>query len=274
MPNLIKLRRNLFEGDFPLTQGFGQHPEWYAVFGLKGHNGIDYATPTGTKLFSSINGTVIENAYDKGGYGNYIKIENDYCGVIYAHMKTLSPLKVGSNVKAGDVVGISGNTGNSTGSHLHFGVFPKPRNRDNGYAGYIDPFDKSLVEWVDDLDVPASTDEILVLRNALKVSEENKDMYKSRWEQLKKDNKKITGERDDALSNYGKLKDLMEDSLKEDQDIKNEAIKQARSQYEPLVKELRIEIERLTNKDFTLEEIVQILKNYGSKSWKSLLIKK
>lgn len=145
---MIKLKTDLFEGNYPLTQAFGLNFNWYAPFGLKGHNGIDYGLPVGTKLFSAITGTVTEVALDARGYGNYIKIENDECGILYGHMRELSPLKVGSNVKAGDLIGYSGNTGNSTGPHLHFGLFPKPRNRNNGYAGYINPLDKKLVNWV------------------------------------------------------------------------------------------------------------------------------
>lgn len=151
---MIKLQKNIFEGDFPLTQLFGVNKENYVVFGLEGHNGIDYATPSVTTLYSCINGTIIEVFNDTYGYGKYIKIENDECGVLYAHMRVLSPLSVGSEVKAGDIIGETGNTGNSTGPHLHFGVFPKPRDRSNGFSGYINPLDKNLVEWVENLNNP------------------------------------------------------------------------------------------------------------------------
>lgn len=156
---MIKLKRNLFEGDGILTQGFGEHPEWYAGFGLKGHNGIDYGIPTGTQLYSCINGKVIEKLNDTTGYGMYVKIENDECGVLYGHMKRWD-VEVGQDVIAGQQIGLSDNTGNSTGPHLHFGVFPKPRDRTNGYAGYINPFDKTQIQWVDTLEVPAMVDGI------------------------------------------------------------------------------------------------------------------
>ena len=83
----------------------------------------------------------IRSQLDKTGYGNYIKIENNYCGVIYGHLKSFS-VKVGDTVTAGQLIGISNNTGNSTGLILHFGVYPIPRDRNNGFTGYIDPFDK------------------------------------------------------------------------------------------------------------------------------------
>lgn len=146
----IKLQAGLYEGkELGYSQYFGENPDWYKPFGMKGHNGIDIPTPTGTKLLSCINGKVTETANDVKGYGIYVKIENEYCGVLYAHLKDFS-LKVGDKVKAGDFVGFSGNTGNSTGPHLHFGVFPIPRDRSNGYAGYIDPFGEQI-EWVKSL---------------------------------------------------------------------------------------------------------------------------
>jgi murein DD-endopeptidase MepM/ murein hydrolase activator NlpD len=155
----IRLLNYLYEGpDAPITQRFANKlilngVDVYAQYNLKGHNGIDFALVTGTILVSCITGTVIEAENDPAGYGNYIKIENDYCGVLYAHMDSFT-VGVGDKVKAGDIIGKSDNTGNSTGPHLHFGVFPKPRDRANGYAGYIDPFNNSLVEWVESLDDP------------------------------------------------------------------------------------------------------------------------
>lgn len=155
---MITLQKNLFEGNFPLSQEFGKNPAWYAKFGLKGHNGIDYALPKGTKLFSCIFGTVTEINNDTRGYGLYIKIENAQCGVLYAHLSKTN-VKVGDFVEPGRLLGYSGNTGNSTGPHLHFGVFPKPRDRQNGYVGYIDPLNKGNVEWVDKLPRPENPDE-------------------------------------------------------------------------------------------------------------------
>lgn len=150
---MIKLRKNFYEGkELGYSQYFGENPDWYAPFGMKGHNGIDIPTTVGTRLYSTINGTVTETANDVKGYGIYVKIENDTCGVLYGHLREFS-LRVGDKVKGGDFVGFSGNTGNSTGPHLHFGVFPIPRDRNNGYTGYIDPLGNQI-EWVDELENP------------------------------------------------------------------------------------------------------------------------
>jgi len=130
-----------------ITQKFGVNASAYAKFGLKGHNGIDYRAflPNGNRaysggvseVFAPHSGKIIENALDANGYGNYIKIENDKYGSVLAHFSSKSPLAVGSSVKIGQLVGYQGTTGNSTGIHLHWGFYKHPRNRANGYAGFI-----------------------------------------------------------------------------------------------------------------------------------------
>ena len=82
------------------------------------HRGVDIAVPTGTTVLAAMDGTVTTAAYDSY-YGNYVVIEdsNGYC-TKYAHMDTLS-VSAGQTVKHGDSIGTTGNTGSSTGSHLH-----------------------------------------------------------------------------------------------------------------------------------------------------------
>lgn len=135
-----------FKGEFRKTQGFNDPccRSSYAKFGLSGHNGWDFATPVGTQLLSPHIGTIKENAFDANGYGWYIKIENDNEWSILAHLKSASSLKIGTEVKEGDPVGLSGNTGNSTGPHVHWGYGRNPRNKDNGFNGYIDQ-----THWMD-----------------------------------------------------------------------------------------------------------------------------
>lgn len=125
-----------FKGSFVLTQKFGENPANYSQFGLLGHNGLDYGLPTGTQVTAPHNGKVIETASDPTGYGNYIKIENDIEGSVLAHLKEFR-VKVGDSVSEGQLIGISNNTGNSTGPHLHWGYYRFPRDRTNGYAGFI-----------------------------------------------------------------------------------------------------------------------------------------
>lgn len=81
------------------------------------HRGVDIAVPTGTTVYAAHDGTVTAAAYDSH-YGNYVVIEIDGYTTKYAHMDTLS-VSAGQTVEKGTVIGTTGNTGSSTGSHLH-----------------------------------------------------------------------------------------------------------------------------------------------------------
>lgn len=81
------------------------------------HRGVDIAVPTGTSVYAAHDGTVTAAAYDSH-YGNYVVIEKDGYITKYAHMDTLSA-NTGQEITKGMVIGTTGNTGSSTGSHLH-----------------------------------------------------------------------------------------------------------------------------------------------------------
>ncbi len=94
------------------------------------HEGIDISVPEGTPIRAAKPGTVILAAYT-GGYGNYTCV--DHGGGLsscYAHQSSYA-VSPGDQVAQGDVIGYSGNTGSSTGPHLHFEI------RVNGSA--VDP---------------------------------------------------------------------------------------------------------------------------------------
>ena len=82
------------------------------------HRGLDIAVPTGTPVKATHEGTITVAAYDSY-YGNYVEITNSKGYVTkYAHMESLS-VSVGQSVTTGTPLGATGNTGSSTGSHLH-----------------------------------------------------------------------------------------------------------------------------------------------------------
>lgn len=81
------------------------------------HRGVDIAVPTGTTVYAAHDGTVTAAAYDSH-YGNYVAIEIDGYTTKYAHMDSIS-VGAGQTVEKGAVIGTTGNTGSSTGSHLH-----------------------------------------------------------------------------------------------------------------------------------------------------------
>ncbi|EDZ61828.1 peptidase, M23/M37 family [Sulfurimonas gotlandica GD1] len=87
----------------------------------KAHLGIDYAARRGTPVIAAGSGTIIYSAY-LGSYGNLVKIRHaDGYETRYAHLKSFRRgIKRGKHVKKGDTIGYVGNTGRSTGPHLHF----------------------------------------------------------------------------------------------------------------------------------------------------------
>ena len=108
---------------FPITQRFYQNPQNYARFGLPGHNGTDFGVPLNTPLKAPADGTVEWTGLDEKGYGNYVRIysPNWGCHFFLAHMQQVM-VQRGQTVKAGQVIGLCGSTGNSTGPHLHLEV--------------------------------------------------------------------------------------------------------------------------------------------------------
>lgn len=88
------------------------------------HLGVDYAAPTGRQINAAADGK-ITFVGTKGGYGNTIEIQhkNGY-KTLYAHLNGYSTnIKSGKNVKQGELIAYVGNTGLSSGPHLHFGVY-------------------------------------------------------------------------------------------------------------------------------------------------------
>ena len=86
------------------------------------HKGIDIACPTGTPLYSAVAGTV-ELAGDSGKGGLRVRIRDSNTGVavVFMHMSEIA-VSVGQEIALGEYVGKSGNTGNTTGPHLHLAV--------------------------------------------------------------------------------------------------------------------------------------------------------
>lgn len=104
---------------FRYTSGFGRR--WG-----RAHEGIDMAGPVGTPVYAPGDG-VVTHASQQGSYGKLIKIEHEL-GVEtrYAHLSQIR-VKVGQRVSQGELIGDMGNTGRSTGPHLHYEVRMKGR---------------------------------------------------------------------------------------------------------------------------------------------------
>jgi murein DD-endopeptidase MepM/ murein hydrolase activator NlpD len=83
------------------------------------HKGIDLAAPAGSDVLAAQSGTVIESSYN-GLSGNYLVVAHDNGMVTRYHHLSQAKVSVGDKVKAGQTIALSGNTGVSTGAHLHF----------------------------------------------------------------------------------------------------------------------------------------------------------
>jgi predicted flap endonuclease-1-like 5' DNA nuclease len=111
-----------------ITQRFGENPQFYEKFGLPGHEGLDFAAPLGSEIYAVADGLVSDIRLDGSSnpllkpYGNQVRIEhNGGFQTIYAHLSEVTVVR-GEQVKAGQLIALSGNTGNSMGAHLHLSL--------------------------------------------------------------------------------------------------------------------------------------------------------
>ena len=87
------------------------------------HDGLDLVASTGTPVYAASDGVVV-GAAPNGGYGNWIRIDHRGTqSTVYGHLSGFaSGIEVGAHVNQGDLIGFVGNTGRSTGPHLHFEI--------------------------------------------------------------------------------------------------------------------------------------------------------
>jgi murein DD-endopeptidase MepM/ murein hydrolase activator NlpD len=101
---------------------------WHPILKkYRAHLGVDYAAPKGRKIHATANGKVIFKGR-KGGYGNTVIVRHKggYKS-LYAHMSKFARIRVGQYIKQGKTIGYVGTTGQSTGPHLHFGLYKNGR---------------------------------------------------------------------------------------------------------------------------------------------------
>ena len=85
------------------------------------HNGVDVYATLNTPVYAAANGTVMAARNNEGGYGYYAAVDHGNYGSLYAHLSSLSVFE-GSEIAAGELIGYSGNSGATTGPHLHFEI--------------------------------------------------------------------------------------------------------------------------------------------------------
>lgn len=109
-----------------ITQKFGENPRTYQKYGLPGHEGIDWGAPIGTEVYAVADGFISDVRFDGNSdpqrkpYGNQVRLQHDdiYTS-IYAHLSEIVVTR-GQFVRRGQRIGLVGNTGHSTGPHLHY----------------------------------------------------------------------------------------------------------------------------------------------------------
>lgn len=116
----------------PITAAYRKPGSWAAGY----HTGVDIGCPVGTPVYATIGGDVRNNRSWGSAYGTMILINDNEDGSDwgYCHMSKVS-VSDGQRVATGDLIGYSGNTGNTTGPHLHL----ERRPRQGGYGSDRNP---------------------------------------------------------------------------------------------------------------------------------------
>ena len=137
---MILLKRNPLDDIdfFQIVGGYAYGMRFHPIYkDMRMHEGVDITRPSGTKVYLVDDGEVVVSKMqgDGKGYGEYIVVDHGEYYSLYAHLSKRL-VTVGQTLKAGAVIGLVGSTGDSKGSHLHFGLcgmfFAKER-------GWVDP---------------------------------------------------------------------------------------------------------------------------------------
>ena len=107
----------------------------------KVHTGIDFISKCKDREVRAIKDGIYRGKFwDAYGYGNYVVVEHDDgIKALYCHLKSAEVISVGTKVKEGQILGIEGTTGNSTGIHLHLEIRENP---------YTSKFHKNIAEYL------------------------------------------------------------------------------------------------------------------------------
>lgn len=158
-----------YEGKIRVTKLYGTPPPKGFTYAAGKHSGMDLVGVNNKNVRAIAAGTVIRSGYDPSGWGNYVVVkQSDGYSCIYAHLNKRN-VAVDEKVQAGQVLGVEGNTGNVTGSHLHLELRKVYADR----MTTIDPADY--------LKIKNKTGDLEVVKDANAVS----DWAKEAWEWTK-----------------------------------------------------------------------------------------
>ena len=120
-----------------LASGFGMrmHPIYKL---MKMHTGLDFAAPIGTEIYATGDGIVVSADAKLTGYGLHVVINHGFgYQTLYGHMSKIL-VRPGEHVKRGQLIGLLGNTGTSSGPHVHYEVMVNGEKVDPAYYFYSD----------------------------------------------------------------------------------------------------------------------------------------
>jgi len=116
LPNSKPLKGNL-----DVSSEFGLRRNPFGGLSYEMHSGIDFRGPIGTPIYATADGIIVKAQYS-GGYGKQVVIDHGYgYETLYAHLSDIE-VQAGDRVRRGDLIGELGNTGRSSGPHLHYEV--------------------------------------------------------------------------------------------------------------------------------------------------------
>ncbi len=146
--------------DHTITQYFGENPQVYAKFNQAGHEGLDFRAPVGANIYACADGKVFAiRSNDGNAYGLHARIRHrgDGCEyhTIYAHLSKVLVSK-NQHVRAGELIGLAGNTGHSFGPHLHLTLKLIGANTHGYPAGVVDP-----LSYLQEVEIPKPSDLII-----------------------------------------------------------------------------------------------------------------
>ncbi|MDR1344542.1 MAG: M23 family metallopeptidase [Tannerellaceae bacterium] len=119
-----------------MASGYGMriHPIYRIP---KFHSGMDFSAPTGTDIYATGNGVIVFSGW-KQNYGNCITIDHGFgYQTLYGHMSKMN-VRVGQKVTRGEIIGHVGDTGLSTGPHLHYEVIVRGKHNDPSKYYFLD----------------------------------------------------------------------------------------------------------------------------------------
>ena len=124
-----------------VSSEFGLRINPFRGRGYEMHDGIDFRGPIGEPIYATADG-IVKKAQSGNGYGKHVIIDHGYdYETLYAHMSELV-VEEDERIKRGDLIGYVGNTGRSSGPHLHYGIYRKGQPVNPRYYLKLDDFEE------------------------------------------------------------------------------------------------------------------------------------